>query len=270
MKIAYTGWTWLVNHNDNHKWEFEQFLKEVADLGYEAVENFAFITKYFDNNADEVRGLLEKYKLEMANLYLHFSDNAQADYDAAKAYVEFMKKIGATYMNLQAIMWNEPPHDRPINKEAVLDYAKRSNEVGKLCKENGIKACFHPHANTHIYTEEEIDLFLENTDPSCVYLCLDTAHTVIGGMDPVAAFEKYADRLAFVHFKDVDPTVDPENQMKRFRPLGVGTVDFKGVYNVLKQKGYDGVICVELDSPLVCNYKSAMISREYLRNTLGL
>ena len=71
MKIAYTGWTWLVNHNDNHKWEFEQFLKEVADLGYEAVENFAFITKYFDNNAGEVKGLLDKYGLEMANLYEH-------------------------------------------------------------------------------------------------------------------------------------------------------------------------------------------------------
>ena len=35
MKVAYTGWTWLVNHQDNHKWEFEQFLKEVSDLGYE-------------------------------------------------------------------------------------------------------------------------------------------------------------------------------------------------------------------------------------------
>jgi len=270
MKVAYTGWTWLINHNDNHKWEFEQFLKEVADLRYQAVENFAFITKYFDNNADEVKALLEKYKLEMANLYLHLSEDAEADLKAAKEYIEFMKKIGATYMNLQAIMWGEPPHDRPIDKAAVLDYAKRSNAIGKLCMENGIKACFHPHANTNIYTEEELDLFVANTDPSCVFLCLDTAHTVIGGMCPVAAFDKYASRLAYVHFKDVDPTVDPQNQMHRFRPLGVGTVDFKGIYNVLVKNGYDGIICVELDSQPVCNYKSAMISRDYLHNTLGL
>ena len=270
MKVAYTGWTWLINHNDNHKWEFEQFLKEVADLQYEAVENFAFITKYFDNNADEVKGLLDKYGLEMANLYHHFSDNPQEDFEKAKGYVDFMKKIGATYMNLQAVMWNDHPHDRPIDKEAVLDYAKRSNEIGKLCTDNGIKACFHPHANTHIYTEEEIDLFLKNTDEKLVHMCLDTAHTVIGGMDPVAAFDKFGSRTAYVHFKDVDPEVDPENQMRRFRPLGVGTVDFKGVYKVLKKHGYDGVICVELDSQPVCNYKSAMISREYLYNALGL
>ena len=57
MRVGYTGWTWLINHEDNHKWEFEQFLKEVSDLGYEVVENFAFITKYFDNDADEVKAL---------------------------------------------------------------------------------------------------------------------------------------------------------------------------------------------------------------------
>jgi len=58
--------------------------------------------------------------------------------------------------------------------------------------------------------------------------------------------------------------------MHRFRPLGYGTIDFKGVYNVLKNNGYDGVICVELDNPPVCNYKAAMDSRIYLRNVIGI
>ena len=104
MKIAYTGWTWLINHEDNYKWEFEQFLKEVSDLGYEAVENFAFITKYFDNNADEVNGLLKKYNLELVNLYEHYTDDAEADYKSALEYVDFLKRTGATYLNLQGVM----------------------------------------------------------------------------------------------------------------------------------------------------------------------
>ena len=58
--------------------------------------------------------------------------------------------------------------------------------------------------------------------------------------------------------------------MSRFRPLGYGTIDFKGVYKVLKQGNYDGVICVELDNPPICNYKAAMDSRNYLRNVLKL
>lgn len=272
MKVAYTGWTWLINHEDNHKWEFEQFLKEVADLGYEAVENFAFITKYFDNDADAVNELLEKYDLELVNLYLHYSNDHEKDYENAVKYVDFMKRVGATYLNLQAVMWEDEPNDRPIDKEAILGYAELSNKIGKLCKDNDLVACFHPHANTAIYREEEIDLFLENTDPELVGLCLDTAHTALAGMDCVEAYDKYASRIVYVHFKDLDPdeSVHPEWPMKRFAPLGYGTIDFKGVYNVLKKNGYDGVICVELDRPPVCNYKAAMDSRIYLRNVIGI
>jgi len=272
MKVAYTGWTWLVNHKDNYKWEFEQFLKEVSDLGYEAVENFAFITKYFDNNADEVSKLLKKYNLEMANLYLHYSDDPETDYQNAVRYVDFMKKIGATYLNLQAVMWKETPNVRPTDEKAILEYAKLSNRIGELCKEHGIIPCFHPHANTAIFKEDQIDLYLANTDPELVSLCLDTAHTDLAGMDCVAAFDKYADRIAYVHLKDVDPdvSVSPEWPMNRFCPLGFGTLDFKGVVKVLKNHGYDGVLCVELDKPPVCNYKAAMDSRNYIHNVLGL
>lgn len=272
MKIAYTGWTWLVNHEDNHKWEFEQFLREVSDLGYEAVENFAFITKYFDNNAEEVKGLLDKYGLWMANLYEHYTDDDEKDYQSAVEYVDFMKKIGAKYLNLQAVMWNEAPLDRPTDREKVLKYAALSNRIGKLCKENGCVACFHPHANTAIYKEEEIDLFLANTDPELVSLCLDTAHTTLAGMDAVKAVKKYVGRIGYIHLKDVDPDPEafPEWPMNRFCELGVGTVDFKGIYKALKNGGYDGVLCVELDRRTVCNYKSAMISRRYLHDVLGL
>lgn len=272
MRIAYTGWTWLINHEDNHKWEFEQFLKEVSDLGYDSVENFAFITKYFNNDADEVNSLLKKYNLDLVNLYHHYSDDEEADFEKAVDYVEFMKKTGAKYLNTQAVMWKDAPIYRPMDKERVLRYAALSDRIGKLCADNDITLCFHPHFATGIFTEEEIDLFVENTNPAYVSLCLDTAHTDIADMDCVEAFEKYSDRLAYVHFKDVDPdkTESPEWPINRFRPLGVGTIDFKGIYKVLKKNNYDGVICVELDSNPVCNYNSAMISRRYLHDALGL
>jgi hypothetical protein len=41
---------------------------------------------------------------------------------------------------------------------------------------SGIKACMHPHVNPHLFAEEEIGLFVENTDPAWVYLCIGTAH----------------------------------------------------------------------------------------------
>ena len=271
MKIAYTGWTWLVNHKDNHVWEFEQFLREVSDLGYEEVENFAFIMDYFDGDAKRVIELLEKYNLKMANLYQHYKDDDELDYENAIKFIGFMKEIGAKYLNLQGTMWHDAPLVRPLDREKILKYAALSNRIGQLARDNGITACFHPHAQTAIFSQEEIQLFLDNTAPELVSLCLDTAHTAIAGMDVVAAFKRWAQRIGYVHLKDVDPDKERfSNPMQAFCELGIGTVDFRGVHKALKQAGYDGVLCVELDSRPVCNYKSAMISRQYLHNALGL
>ena len=128
----------------------------------------------------------------------------------------------------------------------------------------------HPHANTALFHQDEIDLFMANTDPEYVFLCVDTAHTTLAGMDAPAFIRQYGKRVGYMHLKDIDPdaSLNPEWPMKRFRPLGYGCVDFKGVVDELKNAGYDGILCVELDYQPVCNYRSAQISREYLHNVL--
>lgn len=272
MRIGYTGWTWLVNHKDGYRWEFEQFLKAAADLGYEAVENFAFILDYFDGDAAPVKDLLARYGLALVNLYQHLSDNPAKDFEDTKRYVRFMRGIGATHLNLQAAMWNEAPLNRPTDAARVRYYAEAAGHIGAYCAEHGITACFHPHANTHVFTEGEIDMLLDETDPRSVSLCPDTAHLTLAGMDVVHAFERYLPRIGYVHLKDVDP--DPIAYaawpMDSFCELGLGTVDFRGVHRVLTAGGYDGVLCVELDKPRVSGYKSAMVSRRYLRDAMAL
>jgi inosose dehydratase len=271
MKIAYTGWTWLVNHKDNYIWEFEQSLREAADLGYEEVENFAFIMDYFDGDAVRVKALLDKYGLRMANLYQHYSDDDGKDLENAAKFIGFMKGIGAKHLNLQGVMWHDAPYDRPSDPVKIGNYAALSNRIGRLCRDSGILACFHPHAQTAVFKQEDIQLFLDGTDPGLVSLCLDTAHTAIAGMCAVEAFRRWLPRIGYVHLKDVDPALaKSERPMNSFCELGIGTIDFRGVHKVLKEGGYDGVLCVELDNRSVCNYKSAMISRQYLHNALGL
>jgi inosose dehydratase len=271
MKIAYTGWTWLVNHKDNQRFELEQAIKECKYLGYDYVENFAFICDFYEDPA-ELKALLKKYDVEMVNLYGHFKDDPEKDYATCVKQIDFMEQIGATFFNCQGSCWGEPPFDRPLNKETVMMYAELCNRLGAYAKAKGIQLCFHPHANSAVFAEDQIDYFVENTDPAVVGLCLDTAHTTIAGMDAPKAFAKYIDRITYVHLKDVAPNdMDgPGGKMASFRALGLGTVDFVGCLNALRAGGYDGVMCVELDRPEVCNYNSAEISRKYIRNALKL
>lgn len=279
MKIGYTGWTWDTDEyrdwapfNEFHKENFEQFLREVSNLGYETAENFSFIADYYEDDVQGFKDVVAKYNMKFENLYFYFTDDEAADCENAKKYVSFAKEVGAHHMNMQGVMWKDTPFNRPTDKETILSYARRSNVIGKMCAEAGIKACMHPHANTAVFTEEQIDLFVENTDPQYVWLCLDTAHITLAGMHAPTAAKKYGKRVGYMHLKDLDPNPEahPEWPMRRFLPLGYGCVDFKGVVRSLKEEGYDGILCVELDYQPVCNYKSAMDSRNYLRNVLGL
>jgi inosose dehydratase len=55
-----------------------------------------------------------------------------------------------------------------------------------------------------------------------------------------------------------------------FRALGLGTVNFPAVKAALEEVGYDGILCVELDRPVVSNYTSAEFSRKYIKLALNL
>lgn len=279
MRIGYTGWTWFLNEvNDpstfatNYQKYFEQFLKEAADLGYETIENFSFLADYYMGQEKELKELVEHYGLKFENLYFYFSNDAEKDLEKAKKYLEFMQKIDAHYMNMQGVMWKDTPFLRPTNRDGILRYAELANQIGRLCKASGIKACMHPHMNTLVFEEDQVDLFMENTDPEHVYLCMDTAHTTLAGMDAPKFAKKWGKRMGYVHLKDVDPdqNAHPEWPMKRFLPLGYGCVDFKGVVQSLREEGYDDILCVELDYQPVCCYKSAMDSRDYIHNVLHL
>ncbi len=278
MRIGYTGWTWDTDEyrdwapfNEFHKENFEQFLREVSNLGYETIENFSFIADYYADDVQGFKDVVKKYNLDFQNLYFYFTEDEAADCEEVKKYIAFAKEVGCHHMNMQGFFYKELDCVLPFDKEMLESYARRANVIGKLCAEAGIKACMHPHAKTPLFTEEQIKFFLENTDPEYVWLCMDTAHTTLAGMDAPTFAATYGKRIGYVHMKDLDPNPEAhlEWPLRRFCPLGYGCVDFKGVIRGLKSQGYDGILCVECDYQPVCNYKSAMDSRNYLRNVLG-
>lgn len=278
MQLGYTVWTWLSQEHNN--WErvhdpraaFEQALREISSLGYQIVENFNWFADFYQENPQEVVELCDKYGLKFINLYHYLTPDFEFDKAKGLEYSKFAQQVGAKYMNLQMRPWKDTPYNRPTDVVAIKEYARKATIIGEIAKAHGLTVCVHPHANTPVFTVEQIDMFTKLTDPSIVSLCLDTAHIALSGGDPVSAFKQFIDRVAYVHFKDIDPddTLNPEWPMKRFRALGQGNIDFKGVYQVLKSNGYDGVICVELDYQKVCHYQSAQFSRMYLDSVLGL
>jgi len=276
MKVAYTGWTWINNREETYaKRALEQSFKECKYLGYDYVENFAFIRDYYAENPQELVDLAKKYEVNLVNLYGHFGFDVEKELETAKAQVKFLADVGGKWYNCQNRGFGpDADPEQPTNPEMIDKIAEIANRLGEYANSLGIQVCFHPHYGTCVFSQSDIDYFAAHTDPEKVFFCFDTAHTTLAGIDPVALVHQYGSRIAYMHLKDVDPVAlakaKGREKMASFRALGLGTVNFKGVKEALEEEGFDGVLCVELDRPAICNYNSAEISRIYLKNVLGL
>ena len=84
--------------------------------------------------------------------------------------------------------------------------------------------------------------------------------------------EKYIDRVNFTHFKDIKGIEAKSDGMasagmevySNFCELGTGIVDFKSIFKMLKDFGYDGPLCEELDQAPISNEISAENNFKFL------
>ena len=82
------------------------------------------------------------------------------------------------------------------------------SELGRyLTDEHGAVLVFHTHADSHVGTQEEIERFLDGTDPDTVQLCLDTGHVAYCGADNLKLIRDYPSRIQYVHLKQVDRAI---------------------------------------------------------------
>lgn len=121
---------------------------------------------------------------------------------------------------------------------------------------HGVRAVIHPHAGGYIEFSDELDRIAADVSPDLAGLCLDTGHMDYSGMDPVATIRAYADRVDYIHFKDIDPAVYADVMSRRIRffeacaegvmcPIGRGRIDYPAIHRLLGEIGYGGFITIE-------------------------
>ena len=129
--------------------------------------------------------------------------------------------------------------------------------IAAAAKKWGVRAVVHPHAGGYIEFADEIDKVMADLPADVVGLCLDTGHLRYSQMDPVEWLRKYADRLDYVHFKDINGKIYNEvmNEHVRFFegcgkgsmcPIGEGILDYPAIYKLLTEEiHYNGYITIE-------------------------
>ena len=219
-----------------------------------------------------------------------FHDAAKWDElrDAALRTCKSLKAHGAKHLvlidsisPLRAPTAGRPDEAIQMTNAEWAGFASRFREIAKMgTEEFGLTVSLHPHAAGFMDFEPEIERLLEDIDADVLKLCLDTGHSHYAGFNPVAFMRRHQRRLAYVHFKDIDPVVKASVVATRtdfyaacgqgiFCNLGKGMTDFAGVRKLLLDTAYEGWCTVEQDcdpagstSPV----DDARANRDYLRS----
>ena len=267
-RITAAIWPWGTETRE----QMETAAAAVSKIGYENFESVKRAIYAFDLDIKAYKAVLDKYNLKAASFYFHLpkkGDEAQI-FDNLENELQFIAELGVKRICLQGTSGRP---EGGIMDEAGLNYELEVVEkYARKTREFGIMSNVHPHHNTWIMYENEIDNILQNLGSDIVQFAPDTAHLVAGECDPVAVIKKYIDRVNFTHFKDIrSAKVESVGFAKagmevysNFCELGTGNVDFKSVFALLKDHGYDGPLCEELDRAPVSNEESALNNFNFL------
>ena len=201
--------------------------------------------------------------------------------DTMRNILESVVEIGNSIQGqLSTPLFANKPHNTDEEWKLV---SEGLNKLGALAAEKDMKLVYHHHMGTGVQTEAEIDKLMEMTDPNLVFLLYDTGHLVCSGEDYIGILKKYVNRIKHVHLKDVRKElvekVKNENmsfldgvRMGMFTVPGDGCIDFKPVYDILKENNYEGWTMVEAEQdPAIANpLEYAQKARKYIHEVSGL
>jgi inosose dehydratase len=201
--------------DDPQQVPWQQFLDESAQAGYAWVElgPFGYLPTDPTRLADELdsRGLRLSGGAVFAGLHRGKDALAEA-IDECSRVAGLLTALGAGYLVLLPEGYTDldgtitQPVD--LEPEQWADLCTGMSELGRILAEKlGVSLVFHPHADSHIDTQQRVERFLADTDPSTVSLCLDTGHIAYCGGDNLELIQRYPDRIGYVHLKQVDPQI---------------------------------------------------------------
>jgi len=291
IKIGNAPCSWGVEFSDdprNPSWR--KVLEENAEAGFTGIELGP--VGFMPEDASILSEALDEFQQELIGgvVFRPFHDPKQWDYvlDGAVRTCKSLMAHGAEQLVLidsisprRAPTAGRSDEAEQMNRAEWTTFKNRIATVAKIgTEEYGLTVGIHAHAAGFIDFEPEIEQLLEEVDERYLKICFDTGHHSYAGFDPTSFMRRYIQRISYMHFKDIDPSVKADVVSKRtdfysacgqgiFCNLGDGDVDFKTVRELLLENNFDGWCTVEQDcdpegktSPL----DDAKINREYLES----
>jgi sugar phosphate isomerase/epimerase len=201
---------------------------------------------------------------------------------AARASRNLGLSAHATFSGALAWPYIYPWPQRPpgLIETAFDELAKRWKPILDAFDDAGVDLCYEIHPGEDLHDGASFEMFLDRVGqhPRCNIL-FDPSHFVLQSLDYLAFMDLYRERIKMVHVKDAE--FNPNGRMGvyggyqswaeragRFRSLGDGQVDFKGIFAKLAAMNFDGWAVLEweccLKHPEVGAREGAAFIRDHI------
>lgn len=233
-------------------------LENVKKNGYDGVETGA--RHFYLDRPEFYKELFAKNELEFTAIHVGGDfvnpDSVKDQITNIAGYISFAKELNAHYVYISGTY---------KDSKTVEDYhveAGVMTEIGKRCADAGLKLCYHNHHWEFWNNRTGMDILLDKVPEEYMKLVPDVGWVTVGGVNPVDFLNENLSRVEAVHFKDFKNTKDPNS----FTELGSGIVDFKGVYELLREKKENCWITAEQDVATEKPEISSKVNCEYIRS----
>lgn len=227
----------------------------------------------------------------------------------AKASQRLGLKAHATFSGALAWPYLYPWPQRPAGlvEEAFAELGRRWLPILNAFEDASVDCCYEIHPGEDLHDGATFERFLDEVGGhSRANILFDPSHFVLQQLDYLSYIDIYHERIKMFHVKDAEFNPNGRSGVYggyqgwvdrpgRFRSLGDGQVDFKGIFSKLTQYGYEGWAVLEWECCLkhpedgACegapfirdhiirvtekafdDFAGSGVSKESLRNLLGL
>ncbi|MEK5231341.1 sugar phosphate isomerase/epimerase [Lysinibacillus sp. FSL K6-0232] len=253
---------WFPNNDKQTPWE--RCLNEMHEAGYQGIELGPW--GYLPNNYEQLKAELDKRNLSLTATTLVGDLTSSEKTDELIALLDEMSAVQLKFPTAKYVVLiddcytdlftGELVRSPQLNDEEWQHFVANIDRIKDYAKEKyDLEVVFHPHAQSHIETEEQIERLLQDSD---INLCLDTGHHAYTDGDPVEFMRKYHQRIPYLHVKSCDLAVREKMKTENWSFAKAvsedimcepekGVVDFEAFVQVLKDIDYHGWAVVEQD-----------------------
>jgi sugar phosphate isomerase/epimerase len=201
---------------------------------------------------------------------------------AARASANLGLSAHATFSGALAWPFLYPWPQRPpgLIDEAFDELAKRWRPLLDRFDDAGVDLCYEIHPGEDLFDGVTFERFLERVDdhPRCNIL-FDPSHLLLQQLDYLGFIDAYHPRIRMFHVKDAEfrPSAKQGvysgyqswiDRAGRFRSLGDGQIDFRGIFSKLSQYDFDGWAVLEWECCIKSPEQGAAEGAEFIRRHL--